>query len=101
MTEDQLLATIMACAKWLRLCAYHTYDSRKSPRGFPDVVAAGPGGVLFSELKSQYGDMSPDQTAWKYMLLAAGATWHLWRPSDWTSGRITTALRSLTRKATP
>lgn len=53
--------------------------------GFPDLVLArGVGdGVLFRELKSQRGSLDAGQKAWRDVLLAAGANWALWRPSDW------------------
>lgn len=36
----------------------------RGPRGFPDVLAIGPGGLLLAELKGPYGETSPDQDLW-------------------------------------
>jgi hypothetical protein len=97
LSEDQLFATVTDYATWLHLTWFHDYDPKRNRPGFPDLVIAGPGGHLFAELKTEYGDLSPDQVTWKYVLLGGGATWRLWRPSDWTSNRITNELRSLTQ----
>lgn len=51
--------------------------------GFPDLVLAHPTrGVLFAELKTAIGRVSPQQTEWATVLTAAGAEYHLWRPRD-------------------
>lgn len=51
--------------------------------GFPDLVLAHrTKGVLFAELKTDTGRLSPDQVKWRDTLTAAGAEYHLWRPED-------------------
>jgi hypothetical protein len=53
-------------------------------KGFPDLVLAKPGrAVLFRELKSEKGRLSPEQVVWGDVLEHAGADWAVWRPSDW------------------
>ena len=59
------------------LC-YHTHDSRRSAKGFPDLVLAKNGAVLFAELKTDIGVLSNDQIAW---LLATHGV--IWRPKHW------------------
>ena len=77
--------------KWiaqdLGLLLYHTYDSRRSAPGFPDLVIAGPGGVLFRELKTEKGRLTVHQERWGNILAASGADIGVWRPSDLTTGR--------------
>lgn len=51
--------------------------------GFPDLVLARPGKLLFRELKSNTGKVEPEQVAWGDALRAAGADWAVWRPRDW------------------
>jgi len=45
--------------------------------------------VIFAELKSQKGRISPTQEAW----LAALPHSLVWRPADWFSGAVEAALR--------
>jgi hypothetical protein len=63
--------------------------------GFPDLVMAKPGRLLFAELKSARGPISPAQTVWLETLSAAGAhvEVYVWRPADWLSGVIENTLR--------
>lgn len=56
--------------------------------GFPDLVLARektperPGRVIFAELKSSAGNLSPSQTTWLNVLWAAGAEAYVWWPAD-------------------
>lgn len=98
MSERQLQDNVLDLAERLNLLAYHTFDSRRSEPGFPDLVLVGRR-VLFVELKRQRGRLSADQQAWHDALLRT--TWrgnpgyYLWRPYDWTSGEIEDVLRSI------
>lgn len=56
--------------------------------GFPDLVFARRGTVLFVELKSDRGRLTRDQEAWA----AALQTSIVWRPADWIDGTIGKAL---------
>lgn len=51
--------------------------------GFPDLVLARPGRVLFRELKTTSGSVKPAQRAWLAALVAGGADAGVWRPDDW------------------
>jgi hypothetical protein len=95
MSEADLDRNIKQLAAWLRLYAYHTHDSRRSPRGFPDWVIAGPGGVIFRECKSLTGTLTVDQRAWLRALASARADVSVWRPGDWHNGRIRRELERL------
>lgn len=65
---------------WLR---YHTYDSRRSRAGFPDLVLVRPPRLLFIELKTARGKTSEDQREWaKVLKLIPGVEYYLWRPAD-------------------
>ena len=59
-----------------------SYSRRIGP-GFPDLVIAGKGKLLFVELKSEKGKLSTNQLEWSNALAATGARVCLWRPSDW------------------
>jgi hypothetical protein len=54
-------------------------------RGFPDMVlVSATGRLLFRELKREgkRNDLSEHQVRWRDALIAAGADWDLWTPSD-------------------
>jgi hypothetical protein len=67
---------------------YHTHDSRRSEPGFPDLVLVRHERLLFVELKSGKGKLTPAQAQWFGRLSQAGASVRVWRPSDWLDGTI-------------
>ena len=93
MTEHQLLDAVRAACKWSGLLVYHTFDSRRSERGFPDVVIVGKS-VLWRELKAERGRLSPAQREWLDKLRQAGSDADVWRPDDWP-GRVLTELAGI------
>lgn len=62
--------------------AYHTFDSRRSDTGFPDLVLVHPAHrrVVYLELKREHGRVTPAQAAWIRDLHHAGAEVYLARP---------------------
>ena len=63
---------------------YHTYDSRRSPEGFPDLVLARPGETIFAELKSEGEELEPEQVIWYDVLKSNPANEvYVWWPKDW------------------
>jgi len=53
--------------------------------GFPDLVLAREGVVIYAELKSEKGKVAAGQQAWRWALGAGRlkANVYVWRPSDW------------------
>ena len=86
MTEKELEALVKDAAAtfgWLR---YHTYDSRKSAAGFPDEVLVHPTKelLMFRELKTDIGRVTPDQMTWQNALVNCGPpSVEVWRPTHW------------------
>ena len=72
----------------LGLWGYHPYTSRRSTPGWPDWTIIGTRRVIFRELKSERGVLSPEQKQVGEMLQRAGQSWRVWRPSDLLSGQI-------------
>ena len=64
--------------------AYHTFDSRRSDTGFPDLVLVSPKRqrIIFLELKRETGKVSDRQAEWVRDLHAAGAEVYVARPRD-------------------
>ena len=77
------------------LLGYHTHDSRASHPGYPDWTFAGPGGVLFRELKTARGKLTAAQQDWQRTLRRAGSDVDVWRPGDLLSGRVARELAAL------
>jgi hypothetical protein len=83
MSENDLLTAILDAAKLLGWRRYHVRNSKagivQGDAGFPDLVLARKGRVIFAELKSERGKLTPAQLAWVDDLDVA---WQLIRPSD-------------------
>ena len=98
MDEPRLRAEVLSLAEQLGVLAHYCRDSRRcdGPRGLPDLLLAGPGGLALAELKAG-GALEPAQAAWRNILRAAGVTWHLWTPASWYAGAIRRELERLAR----
>ena len=81
--EKHFQGSIVSAARQLGWRAYHTYDSRRSAPGFPDLVLVRGRRIVYAELKSERGVMSAAQYQWLRDLVCAGQDVFLWRPSDW------------------
>lgn len=84
MTEKQLQAAIVHLARLYGYRVYHTFDSRKSEPGYPDLHLVHPSKrvSMLVELKRENGKLSKPQEAWIADLTAAGVDVRVWRPSD-------------------
>jgi hypothetical protein len=82
-TERAFQASVVRYARLMGWATYHTFDSRRSDAGFPDLVLVRRPRVVFAELKSQRGRLRPAQRAWIEELRACGQAVYVWRPSQW------------------
>ena len=71
MSEADLERQVRGIARDLRVLVYHTFDSRRSEPGFPDLVCVGRG-VLYRELKRENGRLTTAQKCWLAALTEAG-----------------------------
>jgi hypothetical protein len=112
MSEDELNRNCIDLCAQLRLLVNHNRPAlnqrgqwstaMRGDPGVPDLnPVAGPGGILYRELKNQTNKLEPAQERWRDMLLAAGADWDLWRPIDWLTERIHRELRAIARRPRP
>lgn len=75
--------------RWLAKLAgwdhiYHTWDSRKSPAGFPDIILVRDGRMIVAELKREGEQPSPEQYFWLLEFTKVpGVEVYLWDPTDW------------------
>lgn len=94
MTEKELQGSVYALAKAFGWTTYHTHDSRRSERGFPDLVLVHrKRGLMFRELKAENGRLSPYQKEWISVLTEAGQDIAVWNTADWHEGRILAELK--------
>ena len=89
-TEKAFQQAVVDLARLNGWLCYHTYDSRRSEAGFPDLVLVKGRVLIFAELKKEKGRLTKDQAAWREAL------WNvpkigvcLWRPSDWNAIKAT------------
>lgn len=70
----------------------YAYDGE----GFPPLVLVGHRGVIFATVKTQHVGLTPAEEEWAGRLCTAGASWYLWRPSDYPAieGVLTTGMGS-------
>ena len=62
---------------------YHPHSSKHSTKGYPDVTLLRDGVLIFAELKTTTGKVSPDQQLWLDDLSHVHKTRsYLWRPKD-------------------
>jgi hypothetical protein len=102
MTERELQAQVIDLARMLGYLVWHCYDSRRSEPGFPDLVMVHErsGALIFAELKSTSGRLTPEQDRWLRALALRGAAF-VWRPAELRDGSIARALLRYARTAAP
>ncbi len=83
LSERQWQAQVLEAAGVLGWLCYHTYNSRRSEPGFPDLhMLNGPRHIV-AELKTVKGVVSTAQEIWLAAYRAAGVEVYVWRPDDW------------------
>lgn len=82
-TERQFQQQVLGLARLLGWRSYHTWSSIHSAAGFPDLVLVRPPRLVFCELKSARGRLSPAQQDWLEALGACpGVEAFCWRPDQ-------------------
>lgn len=80
--EKDVQSAILDIARLLHWRCYHTFDSRKSEAGFPDLVLVRER-VIFAEVKRVGERPRPSQMEWLNDLARAGAEVYVWTESDY------------------
>ena len=81
-SEKEFQGRVVAYARERGWLCYHTFDSRRSEGGFPDLVLVRDR-VVWVELKADKGKVSLNQGKWLAALARAKQEWHVWKPADW------------------
>lgn len=83
----QLVVDYAGLQGWL---VYRTYDSRRSPAGYPDLTMVRDRRLLFAELKSATGQVTKAQQQWllrlRELVRVVGPSFpevYVWRPAEW------------------
>ncbi len=86
LSEKAWQQVVLDLAGWRGWRRYHTFDSRRSTAGWPDLALVRRGRLLLVELKTERGRVTPQQARWLADLSACpGIEVHVWRPSAWPS----------------
>jgi hypothetical protein len=90
LSERDFQAQIIQLARMSGWLCYHTHDSRRSEPGWPDLTMVQPGcddrpgRIIFVELKTDTGRVTPAQRTWLEALARCpNVEVHVWRPSQW------------------
>lgn len=89
LTEAAFQQQVLQLAGFYNWRCYHTHDSRRSQKGFPDLVLVRPPELIFAELKTDKGRVRPEQQEWLDDLVrvvdheeSGVVNVYLWRPRD-------------------
>lgn len=82
-SEKVFLQTVRDLARTCGFREYHPYDSRRSTPGFPDLTMVRGERMLFAELKTEKGRVTPSQLEWLTDLeRPISNEVYIWRPHD-------------------
>lgn len=82
--EKAFQAQVLELARLSGWLCYHTFNSRRSVPGLPDLVMVRPPVIVFAECKTETGRLRPEQRTWLDALGACESVEvRLWRPSAW------------------
>lgn len=82
LSEEDFLQWVIRRATDRGWWTYHTRDSRRSAKGWPDLVCIRPPRIFFAECKTVTGELTPRQRVVRDLLRACGMEYHEWRPTD-------------------
>ena len=82
-SEKDFQADVRRLAALYHWQVYCTLDSRHSPPGWPDLTLVRPPDLMFRELKTDKGRLTPPQIrTLRRLRQCSNLTVHLWRPAD-------------------
>jgi hypothetical protein len=83
-SEAAFMQAVVKLARQQQYLVYHTYTSKRSPEGFPDLICARAGSPLLAiETKTDTGQPTAAQAAWLEALGGCtGVVAEVWRPAQ-------------------
>ena len=86
LSERGFQTLVLELARLTGWLAYHTFNSRRSAPGYPDLCLVRGNVCIMAELKTDAGKVTKDQTAWLAALDAVpGIEAVVWRPRHWST----------------
>lgn len=83
MSEQELERIVRDLARVNNWRLFHAWRSDHSPAGFPDICAVRGPRLIFAELKTMKGRVTPEQRAWLDDLeKVPGVEVFVWKPRD-------------------
>jgi len=88
MTHDEVVGAIQVRAAARGILSHYCPRSERcrGDRGMPDLVLVGQDCVVWIEVKTSGDRLKPDQTRWRYALLAAGEVCEVMHAADLAAG---------------
>ena len=83
-TEKAFQSAVRDYARLRGWRCYCVWDSRNSPKGWPDLVLLRPPRLVVAELKSTRGRLTKEQRETLNMLVACGVESYAWWPESWS-----------------
>ncbi len=83
-SENSFQADVIQLAKANGWLCYHTYCSKRSEPGFPDLTMVKSDRILCVELKTNTEEATAAQREWLAALNRAGVPACIWKPKDWS-----------------
>ena len=81
--EKDVQQTVVDAARLLGWRCYHTFDSRRSTPGFPDLCLVKMNRLMFIEIKNENGKLTEEQLGWLEALrLVPGVDVLICRPAN-------------------
>ncbi len=82
-TEKGFQDAVIELAKLRGWKCYHTWNSRHSEAGFPDLLMLRGARIVAAELKRDGRKATPQQDDWLLAFAKAGVMVYEWHPRDW------------------
>ena len=84
LSEREFMAQVIQLARLRNWLVFHAHDSRRSAKGFPDLILVRGPWLFAIELKVGRGKLTPEQERWLFDLCSVpGVKTFVFYPKDW------------------